>query len=494
MPHFKNSTIIKILDYYKNIWSLSYVSGISHWDLETYMPKRGAYIRGEALARISTLSQKLFLDKDFSNLIYSSDKLKNLNDYEKGVLRVLKRSLDFYKKVPSDFLEEFERTTNKAAIVWREAKEKDDYKVFEPYLIKIFQLNRKLAEYLTYKDSPYDALLDQYEEGLTANSVFSFFDDVKKPLRNILLDITSSKKYKTNHFLENVKYDQSKMKKLNEKILDDLWGDSQRLRLDVSSHPFTIGLSVNDTRITTWYHKKDFARSLFATIHEFGHALYDLQSDSDLEMTPIFGGSSLVLHESQSRFWENFVGRSKEFIRMYKKDFETVVGKDLDLDDLYFYFNKVNPSPLRVEADEVTYHFHIMLRSEIERDVIEGKIKTKDLKEIWNSKTKEYLGLTPKKDSQGILQDIHWSGGSVGYFPTYSMGTFLGAVWESKLIESKIKETDFKNIKKYLKDNLHNFSSTYTLSEVLNKNSMKLDPKVNLEYLSKKYSQIYKNQ
>lgn len=490
--NFKNKTILKILDYYKNIWSLSYVSGVSHWDLETYMPRKGVLIRGEALARISTIRQKMFLDPEFVSLIESSRNLKNLNDEEKAVTRVLLRSLDFYRKVPSEFLEEIEKLTNTATLVWREAKEKDDFKIFEKDLSKIFEMNKRLAEYLGYKESAYDALLNEYEEGLTSSGVFSFFDSIKNPLKDILKSVTNSKSYFKVHELENSEYSKEKMQALNQKVLNDFWSDSDRLRLDVSSHPFTIGFSTNDTRITTWYHKKDFARSLLATIHEFGHALYDLQSNPDFEMTPISGGSSLVIHESQSRFWENFVGRSRSFIEKYKKDFEGVVGKKLDVNDLYLYFNKVSPSYLRVEADEVTYHFHIMLRAEIERDILEEKVKVKDLKELWNSKTKDYLGLTPKKDSQGILQDIHWSGGSVGYFPTYSLGTFLGAQWEEKIKSSKIKDDDYQGIKNWLDKNIHQYATTYTLNDLLKKNKMKYDPSVNLDYLKNKYLGIYK--
>ena len=208
-------------------------------------------------------------------------------------------------------------------------------------------------------------------------------------------------------------------------------------------------------------------------------------------MTPIAGGSSLVIHESQSRFWENFVGRSESFVNYFKKDFEAAVGQKLSVEDVMTYFNKVTPGNLRVEADEVTYHFHIMLRFEIEKGIIEGKLKVKDLPEIWNSKMKEYLGITPKTDSEGVLQDIHWSGGSVGYFPTYSLGTFLGAQWEDEIQNSKFKVDNYEQTEKWLKEHIHKYGSTYTLEELLKKNNMKFDPKINLTYLQNKYSKIY---
>jgi len=478
---FQNPTILKILDYYKNLWAISHVSAVSHWDLETYMPKKGVEARGQALGRLAVIRQKMFLDPTFANLIATADK-QILNDCENGVIRVLNKSLDFYRKVPSTFLEEFENLTNTATVIWREAKEKEDFKIFQKPLSKIFDMNRQMAEYLGYKDSPYDALLDLFEEDLTSKSVNEFFSEIKQPLQELLKQITSSKKYQKTHWLENAKYDKNEMSKLNDKVLKSLWPDSDRLRLDISTHPFTTSFGNNDTRITTWYHKKDFARSLLATIHEFGHALYDLQSADSLEMTPIAGGSSLVIHESQSRLWENHIGRSREFIEKFLPDFKKVTGGGLRVEDVYQYFNKVSPSLLRVEADEVTYHFHIMLRFEIEKDIIEGKLKVKDIKEVWNTKMKDYLGIVPKKDSEGVLQDIHWSGGSVGYFPTYSLGTFLGAQWETKIKGDP---------KKWLGEHVHKYGSTYTMPELLKKNKMKYDPTVNLNYLQQKYSKLY---
>jgi carboxypeptidase Taq len=441
----------------------------------------------------------MFLDQKFVDLINQSEKEKDLTDQEEGIRRVLLRSLNFYEKIPSDFLEKFENLTNTSTIIWRTAKEKNNFKLFEPSLSKIFEMNRQMAEYLGYVDSPYDALLDQYEEGLTVKIVKQLFSEVKIPLQELLGKIQSSPKYFKVHPLENAKYDKGKMMDANNKILKLLWGDSSRLRLDISAHPFTTSFSNNDTRITTWYHETDFARSVLATIHEFGHALYDLQCDPNLQMTPIQGGSSLVIHESQSRLWENFVGRSEPFINHFKKDFESAVGHSLSTDDLMFYFNKVSPSPLRVEADEVTYHFHIMLRFEIEKGLIEGKLKVKDLPEIWNIKMKEYLGIKPKDYSDGVLQDVHWSNGMVGYFPTYSLGTFLGAQWEQKLSNGRISKlasrkldiSEYVDIEKWLREHIHKYGSTYTLQDLLAKNKMKFDPKVNLKYLEEKYRKIY---
>lgn len=489
--NFKNKTILQILDYYKNLWALSYAGAVVNWDLETYMPPMSASSRGEAMGRLSVIRQKMFLDPAFAKMIATAGEAKDLNDYEKGVVRVLLHSLKFYEKLPPKFLEDFERLTNTATMDWREAKAKDDFKIFEKSLTKIFSMNLEMAEYLGYTDSPYDALLDQYEEGLTSSRVEQFFSEIRDPLQDLLDKIVSSNKYFKSHHLETAKYDKDKMKALNDKVLKYLWRDyGQNFRLDTSAHPFTTSFSKQDTRITTWYHDADFGRSLLAVVHEFGHALYDMQCATELEMTPIGGGSSLVIHESQSRFWENFVGRSMEFIKFGLNDFNTIVDKILRPEDYYLYFNKVRPGLLRVEADEVTYHFHIMLRYEIEKGIIEGKLKVHDLPEIWNTKMKEYLGIMPKRASDGSLQDIHWSMGSVGYFPTYSLGTFLGAQWEQKLSVQRIGNS-VQGIEKWLGEHVHQYGSTYTLEDLLKKNKMVYDPKVNLNYLQNKYSKIY---
>lgn len=496
MAIFKNKTILKILDYYKNLWALAYVSKLAHWDFETYMPPKGVDARGEALAKISTLRQKIFLDKEFRRLIHKAALEKDLSDKEKGIVRLLLHELKFYEKLPSTFLEEFEKQVNKSTIVWREAKEKKNYKLFENDLKKIFELNRQVAEYLGYKDSPYDALLDLFEEGLTTKNVDSFFDQIKSPLRQLTAQIVKSKKFTKAHPLENTSYDKLEMERLNLKVLKLFWPE-ESLRLDVSAHPFTLHLDGKDVRITTWYHDRDFGRSILATIHEFGHALYDLQGEEALNMTPIGGGSSLVLHESQSRFWENFAGRNAGFIKEFLPDMKQVLGKkNLTVDQVYSYFNKVSPGMLRVEADEVTYHFHIMLRYEIEKGLIESKLKFKDLKEIWNAKMKEYLGITPKNDAEGVLQDIHWASGMVGYFPTYSLGTFLGAQWEKEIQNNQISKyannpMNYGKIEKWLREHIHRYGSTYTMGELLKKNGMKFDPSVNLKYLEAKYSKIY---
>ena len=277
----------------------------------------------------------------------------------------------------------------------------------------------------------------------------------------------------------------------------------KKLRLDVSAHPFTTNISLNDHRITTWYRENDFARSLFATIHEYGHALYESQFDSKINYTPLcnFSGLSLSIHESQSRFWENMIGRTKQFIHGMHK---SILGINPNLvkynvEEIYNYFNLVKPSLIRVEADEVSYHFHVMIRFEIEKGLIEGKLKVKDLPEIWRAKMKEYLGITPKTDREGVLQDIHWSSGSIGYFPTYSIGTFLSGLIKYEIekdigdLGNLIKSEDgIKKIQDWLKEKIHQYGGTYTMKELVKKSFGKdFSPSYFLSYLEKKYKEVY---
>ena len=497
----KHKFILEILDKYKVIWSINHVWALANWDLSVYMPEEGATARGEAIGKIATLSQKLFLDKEFIELIEKADREKDLNDYERAIIRMLKRSLKYYEKLPAEFIEEFSRVASESQIAWKNAKEKNDFSIFEPHLEKIVELTKKKAEYLGYLEHPYDALLDEYEEGLTVKEVEKYFDSIKKPLVELIKYIKESKRFKSEHALEKQEYDIEKMKKLTDKMLRFIHYNMNHIRVDVSSHPFSISLGKGDARITTRYEGKDFARSYSSTIHEYGHALYEIQSHDDLHYTPISGGSSLVIHESQSRFWENFIGKSKEFISLMYKDIIEVEDKfkDFSVDEIYDYINLVKPSLIRTEADEVTYHLHVMIRFEIEKALLEGKIKVKDLPKVWNDKYEEYLGIRPSDNRQGILQDVHWSQGYIGYFPTYSLGTALSAMWKHHLekdlgrIEEILRtKNGIRKIQDWLKENIHQYGSTYTFRDLVKKTTHEdFNSKYLLDYLEKKYKEIY---
>mgnify|MGYP001613220093 CR=1 FL=1 len=492
--------IVELLDKYRTIWSLGHVSALANWDLQTYMPKDGVSARGEALSKVASLSQSLFLDEKFVSLIQQAEKETNLNEYENGIIRILKRGLKYYQKLPKEFIEELTKTTNDARVKWEEAKNKDDFSIFEPYLQRIIELSRKKAEYLGYEEHPYDALLDEFEEGLTTRETEAFFASIKERIIALTKYIKNSSKFKHEHPLEHETYEVELMKKFTLTVLDYIHDNKNNLRIDVTSHPFSSSFGPGDHRITTRYSGKNFRDSYTSTIHEYGHALYEMQSHEGLNYTPIWGGSSLVIHESQSRFWENFIGRSKDFMSLfYKEIYKTGIPSKHLLEDFYEYLNLVRPSLIRTEADEVTYHLHVLIRFEIEKEIIEGKINAKDIPRIWREKYEAYLGISPKNDREGALQDVHWSIGSIGYFPTYSIGTALSAMWKNKLEEdigslpelSRSKE-GIKKIKEWLREHVHQYGSTFTFKDLVKKTCGEdFNARYLLDYLEKKYKALY---
>jgi len=495
---FKNKKIRKLLEKYAEIWALGYASSLLSWDLDTYMPRGAVEERGKAKATLNLLRQKLYLSTEFKELFKEAEKEEGLNDYEKGVIRVVKRTLEYFEKIPPELIKEEAITVSKARVVWERAKEKSDFSMFKPHLEKIVDIQRRKAEYLL-KDKEgtlYDALLDLYEEGLTHKDVDRVFGEIKEPLTKLFRKILDSDMYPRSHPLEEEKYDIEAMRHLNILVLEYFGYDFNRGRLDESAHPFTIEMGIDDVRITTWYHGKDFRRSLGAVAHEFGHALYEMQIDKRLAGTPIATGVSMGVHESQSRFWENIVWRSREFVETFIRDMRALLPflRNYSSEDVYKYFAMVRPEYIRVEADEVHYPLHIILRYEIEKDMLEEKLSIDELPQVWNEKMQSYIGITPRKDSEGVLQDVHWSIGAIGYFPTYALGSILSAQFLRKYeedcgpISEAIRERRFDKISEWQKEKIHRWGSTYPPKELVKKATGEdINPRYFLEYLEKKY-------
>ena len=494
--------IRSILERYRTIWALNHMKWLAQWDLNTYMPEDGSKARAEALSKVEILSQSLFLETSFVHAITDAAMHeKEFNDHERAVIRLLKRTLNFYQKLPPSFIESFTKVTSEAHLVWKRAKETSNFSLFAPFLEKIVDLSRKKAEYLGYKVHPYDALLDEYDEGLTTADVVAYFATIKDALQHMVRRIITSQNYREEHDLEHEVYALDEMKKLAQKILEIVHYNLNNLRLDTSPHPFSTGIGEGDTRITTRYEGKDFARSLTAVIHEYGHALYETQAHDELAYTPLAGGSSLIVHESQSRLWENIIGRSREFLEMLHPHIKAL-GKNFErytIDDIYRYLNLVKPGVIRVDADEITYHFHVMIRFEIEKSLIEGTLAVKDVPKVWNERYREYLGVVPENDAQGALQDIHWSQGSIGYFPTYSLGTALSAIIARRIeydlgpIASLVQDKDdLRKIQDWLHHHIHQHGSTYTFADVAQKIAKtQFTSAPLLQYLEHKYAALY---
>jgi len=490
----KNTVITEIVEKYKPIWALDHVQSLLEWDMETYMPIGASKSRGFAQAQTALIKQQRMLE--LAGHVSKAEKLGDLNDYEKGILRVIKRDLDYYMKIPPKLLEDLRRISTEATVVWREARRKSDFPMFKGYLEKIVDLKKQEAEKLGYIGHPYNALMNLFEEELTTNDVDRVFSPLVPDLKRILNKVVSEGKFPNTHPLESVAYDEAAMRRVNLEALKLLAMPEKTFRMDVSTHPFTTCMSVEDVRITTRYEGKDFKESLFSTIHESGHAIYDLQVDPSLEYTPLSRGNSLGVHESQSRFWENFIGRSKEFTKLVyptlKANLPFVSGYSEE--EIYRYFCAVKPSPIRVDADELTYNFHIVLRYELEKKLIGGEIAVSEAPSLWSDLMEKYVGVRPKDDAHGVLQDVHWSGGGFGYFPTYSLGNVIAGMFFQRIkkdMDTKelVRKGELGRIKTWLKEKIHNYGATYSPKELQKRLfGEEYNPEWLVKYLEEKYT------
>jgi carboxypeptidase Taq len=489
----RNPVITELVEKYKPIWAMDHAAALLDWDVETYMPTGASRPRGFAQAQISLLKQERMLG--LADQVSKAEKLDDLNDVERGVLRVLKRDLDYYVKVPPKLLEALRRTSIEATVVWREARRKSDFPMFQSYLEKTVDLKKQEAEKLGYKGHPYNALMDLFEEELTTSDVDRVFPSLVTNLKRILNKVLTEEKFPNRHPLESLSYDEAAMRRVNSEVLRLLRMPESTFRMDVSTHPFTTSMSIEDVRITTRYEGMDFKESLHSTIHESGHAIYDLQVDETLDYTPLQRASSSAVHESQSRFWENFIGRGREFIGLLYPILKSNLPfvSNYTQDDLYMYFNSVKPSPIRVDADELTYNFHIVLRYELEKKLVGGEIEVSEVPELWKELTEKYVGIRPEDDAHGVLQDVHWSGGAFGYFPTYCLGNVIAGMILHRIqqdmdMRATVRNGDVERIKAWLKDKIHNYGATYSPKELQERSlGEEYNAKWLVNYLEEKY-------
>jgi carboxypeptidase Taq len=474
---FENPIINQILDAYKPMWSLKHAISLMGWDFETYMPRKGTEERGVADSQLRMLHKDLLLNKDFVGLVESAKKLGSLGDLEKGIVRVLDREITKQTRIPKELTEAESLERIRGNMVWRDAREKSDFMMYAPHLEKMIEIKKQIAEKTGYEKHPYDALLDYFEEDLTVGDLDKVFGVLTSRIQKILKKLVDSgSPFCKEGKLGESKYDVQKVGELNHGILSLLQCDMERFRMDVSTHPFTEFMGLNDVRITTRYEGTDFKKSISSTIHEAGHAMYNLQCDQSLSVTPLEGGSSLGLQESQSRFWENVVGRSMPFVQLMAPLIRKQVSfaNQATDDELYLYFNNVKADYIRVDADEVTYNLHIAVRYEIEKKIFGGELSVSEIPEFWNDRMEQLLGVRPTKDSHGALQDTHWSSGLFGYFPTYTLGNLVSAIIASKMrkdlegYEEDIKRGNFKPIREWLRLKIHQHGSVYAPKVLLN--------------------------
>ncbi|TVQ17634.1 MAG: carboxypeptidase M32 [Spirochaetaceae bacterium] len=495
---------IKELD--REIRTLNGIEALLGWDHHVYMPERGVHQRSEQTAYIASLSHQKVTNPEFGDLL---DKLgasaenplgsKSLSDDDRRLVRAVYRDFHQQTRVPGSLVEEFARVTSIAQSVWTEARKKSDFSLFRPHLEKIVDLNLQLADHLGYTAHPYDALVDQYEPEITTAQIATVFRQLREALVPLVRDIKAAKQVDTS-FLRQP-YPVELQEQFGRAVLDAIGFDSQRARLDRSVHPFTTTIGVDDVRITTRYLADLVTSSLFGIVHEAGHAFYELGFAEGFRGTRLADACSLGIHESMSRFWENVIGRGRAFWSHFYPQFKETFPDQLsgvDIEAFYKAINRVEPSLIRVEADEVTYSLHIILRFELERMLIGKELKVKDLPHAWHEQSRDLLGIVPDGDASGVLQDIHWSGGSIGYFPTYALGNVYGLQFTAKLreqipdLDTKVRHGEFAPIKAWLDTNVHAHGRSRTPQELCQQitgNPMSAEPFVN--YLKTKYRDIY---
>ncbi len=505
--------IKKLTERLREVTYLGTAIAVLQWDQEVTMPKKGADARAHTISLLAGLVHNKFLEIDHDGLLSGLKKkldpstrakhgtghsARKLSPAEATIVRETWRSFSRERKLPETFVKEMAELASKSQSVWAEAREENNFAKFAPYLERMVEKKREEAKLIGFEGSPYDALLDSYEPGMTASEVERIFTDLKAFLVPFLARI---KKARQPQQMKSAQVPIEKQVGLSKKIATAMGYDFDAGRIDVSAHPFTTSFHPHDVRITTRYNPKNILESIFPTMHEGGHALYEQGLPHEHFGTPLADATSLGIHESQSRLWENMVGKSLPFWKHWypklQKEFPGVFTAPLA--HFYASVNTVKPTLIRVEADEVTYNLHIIIRFELEKALLEGTIEVKDLPKLWSDRYKEYLGITPKSDKEGVLQDVHWSTGYIGYFPTYTLGNLYSAqFWNTAKreipdLEKKIAKGDLQTLREWLRTQIHGHGKSYTAEELAQRiTGEKLNPDHFSNYLKEKYEKIYK--
>jgi carboxypeptidase Taq len=477
--------------------------GLLYWDLRTGAPRKGAAGRAEVIGELSDAHFRMSVSErmgEFLQTLSDPQVSGELDDITRRMVEECKKDYDRNRKIPPELNQEYVVLTSKAETVWEDAKHNNDFPAFQPYLEKIVAMILQFIDLWGYEGHKYNTLLDMYEPGMTVEKLDGVFGAYRQRAVPLLQAIQASPRQPDRSFL-NQKFAKEQQKQFSLFILKELGYDFEAGRLDETVHPFATGLNPGDVRITTRFLPDDVVSAIMATVHECGHALYEQNIGEELYGTNLAGGVSMGIHESQSRFWENMIGRSRAFWNRYYGDLQRHFPGQLDGTDVETFFRAVNhiqPSLIRIEADELTYNLHIMVRYEIEKGLFDGSLRVADLPEIWNAKYKEYLGIVPPTNSVGVLQDVHWSGGSFGYFPSYSLGNMYAAQLLNTLQKQMpnlfelVEAGNLQPIKAWLADNIHRHGKLYTPNELIRRvTGEELNPDYLIGYLETKYKAVY---
>lgn len=485
----------------KKLAAYDHAEALIYYDGVTAAPRETAENRGAALSVLSEVVYKLTTGEETVSLLEFLDEHKQeLDEKQQRMVYLMLKDIREMQKIPMDEYIAYGELLVKADDVWHRAKEASDFEMFRPYLEQIFETQKRFAKYIAPEMDPYDNRLSEYEEGLNKKTLDEFFSKVRSGIVPLLKKI--SEVPQVDDSIRFGSFPADRQEKFSYELMKIIGLDLGHVGLSTTEHPFTTSFgSHHDVRITTHYHEDDFVSSMYSVIHEGGHALYDTGSADDLAYTVLDGGTSMSIHESQSRFYENIIGRSRAFCNyIFPKvcEFfpEEMQGKTAE--QLYIAVNKAEPSLIRTEADELTYSLHVMIRYELEKKVMAGELEVKDLPAEWNKLYKEYLGVDVPDDKHGLLQDSHWSGGMIGYFPSYALGNAYGAQFLSKMketvdVDKCLESGDFDPINAWNRENIWKHGSLYTPAQLLERVlGEPFNADYYIEYLTEKVKDVYK--
>ncbi len=482
----------------KKLYAYNAASSALYLDSVTVAPKDTAEGRGVALGILAGESQTLMTDPEVGEILeFLSGQAEELSYPQRRQVEELQRSYDQLTRIPADEYMEYAMLTNEASDIWHKAKEESNFELFRPVLEKLVSFNQKFAGYYDASKKPYDALLNEYERGVDMEYLDHFFAVVREKLVPLIHAIGEAPQI-DDSFLHR-HYPAEAQRRFSDYLMEVLGLDRGHCTIGETEHPFTLEFNNKDVRITTNYKEDNVVDSMFSVIHEGGHAKYELGIRDDLQYTCLAGGVSMGVHESQSRFYENIIGRSYPFIQAIfpnmQEFFPEQLG-DVTAEQMYRAVNRVEPSLIRTEADELTYCLHVMIRYEIEKMLIGGTLEVKDVPEVWNRMYREYLGVDVPDDRRGCLQDSHWSGGSFGYFPSYALGSAYGAQMLKNMekdidVWGPVSRGDLSQVSQWLKEKVHQYGSLKEPAEIVKNACGEFDPTVYTDYLIKKYSVLY---
>ena len=483
----------------KKLYAYNAASSSLYLDSVTVAPKDTAEGRGVALGILAGESQKLLTDEKTGELLsFLQEHQGELSEIERREVEELQRSYRQLVQIPADEYMEYAMLTNEASDVWHKAKETSDFELFRPVLERLVAFNRKFAGYYDKEKKPYDALLNEYERGTDMDFLDAFFGEVREKLVPLIEKIGQAEQI-DDSFLHR-HYPVESQRRFSDYLMEVMGLDRGHCTIGETEHPFTLEFNNQDVRITTNYKEDSVADSMYSVIHEGGHAKYELGIRDEFQYTVLAGGVSMGVHESQSRFYENIIGRSRAFVEAIfpkmQEFFPEQLG-DVTAEQMYRAVNKVQPSLIRTESDELTYSLHVMIRYEIEKQLIGGTLEVKDVPEVWDRLYKEYLGVDVPDDKHGCLQDSHWSGGSFGYFPSYALGSAYGAQMLQNMekdidVWGPVSKGDLSVVSGWLKDKVHQYGSFLEPADVVKNACGTFDPSVYTDYLTKKYTELYR--